>query len=211
MTTSREAAVWALLCFGAAPGAAALDGGVPDGGADAGTLDGGVADGGADAGRQDGGGADAACVGLCLGELPDRDGDGVPDETEIGLGLDPDVADTDGDGLDDGVELSGDRITDPRRADSDGDGCCDGPRSVEAADCVGGEDRNANGSFDADEGETDPTDSLDRECDVVNTPVGEYQVAGSNLFGCGATGTGDAAVGAVLWLGLWWGRRKARR
>ena len=65
----------------------------------------------------------------------DRDGDGVPDEVEALLGLDPDLADSDGDGILDGQEdFDGDGVpnavevalqTDLRSTDSDADGVPD--------------------------------------------------------------------------------------
>lgn len=68
--------------------------------------------------------------------LKDEDNDGVPDELEPLLGLDPRNSDSDGDGLRDGLEDSdndalvnaGEVIlgTDPQNADSDGDGIRDG-------------------------------------------------------------------------------------
>ncbi|RME00717.1 MAG: hypothetical protein D6814_03015, partial [Calditrichaeota bacterium] len=59
---------------------------------------------------------------------PDSDGDGMPDDYEISVGLDPQVQDSrnddDADGLKNGQEfLFG---TDPHRQDSDGDGIVDG-------------------------------------------------------------------------------------
>jgi len=64
----------------------------------------------------------------------DRDGDGLPDETELGGAnpTDPDNPDTDADGLRDGEEDRNhngqvdEGETDPNRADSDGDGTPDG-------------------------------------------------------------------------------------
>jgi hypothetical protein len=52
--------------------------------------------------------------------IEDRDGDGLPDRIEIGLGLDPNLHDTDGDGLSDWKEIEG--STHPNKADTDGDG-----------------------------------------------------------------------------------------
>jgi hypothetical protein len=71
----------------------------------------------------------------------DTDGDGLPDDVERLLGLDPLKADTDGNGVPDGAEdpdrdglTSAFEIafgTDPRRADSDGDGLNDGDEDVD--------------------------------------------------------------------------------
>jgi len=68
--------------------------------------------------------------------LDDRDADGVPDELEVDLGLDPDNSDSDGDGIADGLEdFDNDGLvnageilteTDPRLADTDGNGVQDG-------------------------------------------------------------------------------------
>ncbi len=59
----------------------------------------------------------------CKG-LNDTDEDGLCDEVEVQLGLDPHDRDTDGDGLTDGEELRGRSL--PFSADSDGDGVRDG-------------------------------------------------------------------------------------
>jgi hypothetical protein len=53
----------------------------------------------------------------------DADGDGLREETEKELGLDPFDADTDGDGANDSVEVSAG--TDPTKYDTDGDGVSD--------------------------------------------------------------------------------------
>jgi hypothetical protein len=64
-------------------------------------------------------------LGLIVGCEPvDSDGDGVSDEDEEALGLDPEIADSDGDGIDDGAE--GAFGSNPALADSDGDGLMDG-------------------------------------------------------------------------------------
>lgn len=55
----------------------------------------------------------------------DTDGDGITDAKEIELGTDPKKADTDNDGLSDGDEVNSYK-TDPKNADSDGDGLSDG-------------------------------------------------------------------------------------
>jgi len=76
--------------------------------------------------------------------VPDRDGDGIPDELEPPLGLDPDLPDSDGDGVPDGLEdsdddglLNADEVhlgTDPGDADTDGDGISDGDEVAEGSD-----------------------------------------------------------------------------
>jgi hypothetical protein len=55
---------------------------------------------------------------------PDTDGDGVRDDYEVELGLNPTSPDTDADGVSDGDEIAGG--TDPTNPDSDGDGLTDG-------------------------------------------------------------------------------------
>jgi LmbE family N-acetylglucosaminyl deacetylase/regulation of enolase protein 1 (concanavalin A-like superfamily) len=55
----------------------------------------------------------------------DDDGDGLANTVEIGLGTDPQLADTDSDGLSDGQEVN-QYLTDPLVADTDGDGMPDG-------------------------------------------------------------------------------------
>lgn len=66
-----------------------------------------------------------AAIGQCVPDVPvsnDRDNDGISDDEEIRLGLNPDSADTDGDGLFDGAELGPDRT---KPLDTDGDGRID--------------------------------------------------------------------------------------
>jgi hypothetical protein len=109
-------------------------------------------------------------------DLADRDADGVPDEVEPLLGLDPDNPDTDGDGIRDGDEdFDNDALsnvgeivlgTDPTRTDTDNDGILDG-----------NEDRDADGLTDGDEIRygTDPfrTDSdLDGWSDALEVQAG---------------------------------------
>jgi thiol-disulfide isomerase/thioredoxin len=57
-------------------------------------------------------------------EAPDADGDGITDDEEEALGLDPDSVDSDGDGLDDNIELEWG--SDPLNPDTDDDGLSDG-------------------------------------------------------------------------------------
>ena len=65
---------------------------------------------------------------LALGtnvRLPDTDGDGLDDGTEVNaIGSNPLLADTDGDGLDDGTEVGS--STSPLLPDTDGDSMQDG-------------------------------------------------------------------------------------
>ncbi len=58
------------------------------------------------------------------GGVPDTDGDGVPDETEVANGTNPNDPDTDDDGLSDGEEAAAG--TNPLFGDTDGDGLSDG-------------------------------------------------------------------------------------
>jgi subtilisin family serine protease len=60
-----------------------------------------------------------------LATLIDRDGDGLTDAAEAGLGTNPLDSDSDDDGLSDGAEANT-HGTDPLLADSDGDGLSDG-------------------------------------------------------------------------------------
>jgi len=95
----------------------------------------------------------------------DADCDGIPDWEEEEIGTNPQNRDTDGDGIWDGIEigrystkdpacegffpknlLPPTRITNPLRKDSDCDGLSDGD-----------EDKNKNGRFEPELGETDPT------------------------------------------------------
>lgn len=95
--------------------------------------------------------------GLANGQ-EDANNNGVVDPGET----DPNDADTDGDGLGDGVEVNGVNDTNPLDPDTDADGLCDGTGAdlvtgTPTTGCSGGEDRNQNGSSEADE--TNPTDA----------------------------------------------------
>jgi outer membrane protein OmpA-like peptidoglycan-associated protein len=87
------------------------------------TDDGGVNDGDEDAngnGRIDDGERDPNDASDDVPAGPDTDGDGIPDDVEVDLGLDPENPDSDGDGIDDGDEI-GDRTGgNPRDTDDDG-------------------------------------------------------------------------------------------
>ncbi|MCK6549143.1 hypothetical protein L6R52_25095 [Myxococcota bacterium] len=102
------------------------------------------------------------------------DDDGLSDDEERALGTDPCDPDSDDDGIPDGLEVNGQNPTDPRNPDTDRDGLCDGNREV-ASVCIGGEDVNVNGVFDA--GETNPNDE-DTDDGGVND--GEEVVRGTN-------------------------------
>ena len=76
----------------------------------------------------------------------DSDNDGLTDNQEYQLGIDPNKADTDGDGLSDGDEVLKYK-TDPLKADTDGDGYTDateiqkgynplGPGKCAKPDCI---------------------------------------------------------------------------
>ena len=94
----------------------------------------------------------------------DRDGDGIPDDLEADLGLDPDLVDSDGDGILDGDEdFDNDGLTNlqevltqfnPVLADSDGDGILDGQ-----------EDNDGDGLLDVDELLIHGTDPHNRDTD----------------------------------------------
>jgi len=99
---------------------------------------------------------------------PDADHDGLTDELERRLGLDPLRTDTDGDNLDDGVEVVTTH-TDARRADTDGD------RLDDAFELARGLDPNApdtdadghlDGSFADNQADTD-VDGLDDDLEQV--------------------------------------------
>ena len=68
-----------------------------------------------------------------LATLIDRDGDGLTDAVEAGLGTDPLDADSDDDGLSDGAEVNN-HATDPLDPDSDGDGLDDGTEVAAGSD-----------------------------------------------------------------------------
>lgn len=85
-------------------------------------------------------------------EVPDSDGDGLDDATELLLGTDPFNPDTDGDGLLDGVEVN-DLCTDPLNPDTDGDGWSDGYEALVAGTDPCNPDSDGDGLIDS----IDPT------------------------------------------------------
>lgn len=95
-------------------------------------------------------------------ELPDQDGDGLPDGEELAMGSSPDDIDSDDDGVPDGQELNGavdsdnDGLLGLLDPDSDNDGLADGTeRGVVAPDVTGEDGTDVDrGNFQAD---LDPT------------------------------------------------------
>ena len=82
-------------------------------------------------------------------ESADTDGDGLDDGAELDLGTNPLVADTDGDGLSDGEECN--LGTDPLSTDTDGDGLPDGWEYEHSLDPLSDEgNHGANGDLDED-------------------------------------------------------------
>ena len=71
----------------------------------------------------------------------DSDGDGLSDEVERGMLLDPNSADTDGDGLSDGEEVQS-IGSDPKKRDTDGDSLLDGD---EVAGCTNPLEKDSDG------------------------------------------------------------------
>jgi thiol-disulfide isomerase/thioredoxin len=100
-------------------------------------------------------------VALAGCESGDSDEDGIPDDEEAALGLDPNVADSDGDGIDDGAELDGG--SDPALADTDGDTLMDGDE-LELGTDPANIDTDGDTYRDGDEvlEETDPLDPASR-------------------------------------------------
>ncbi|WP_018127389.1 OmpA family protein [Balneola vulgaris] len=94
-------------------------------------------------------------------EPVDTDGDGLTDEQEIALGLDPNSPDFDNDGLNDGDEINT-YNTDPKNADTDGDGLSDGDEVNSYGTDPLKVDTDGDGLSDGDEVNkynTDPTDA----------------------------------------------------
>jgi hypothetical protein len=85
----------------------------------------------------------------------DTDGDGVVDQVETAIGLDPDDWDSDGDGLSDGTEIYVNR-TSPFDLDTDRDGLGDGEEGRIGSSPVM-KDTDGDGLLDPEEVNTDPT------------------------------------------------------
>ncbi len=113
-------------------------------------------------GGQGGGATMAASLALAGGGTGiDSDHDGLTDDLEIKLGLDPKAADTDQDGLSDGYEML-QLHTDPHRADTDGDGVTD---SVELALGTDPNDPDTNRDGRLDGAESRPDGAVDTDGD----------------------------------------------
>lgn len=145
--------------------------------------------------------------------LADADGDGLTDDDEAILGLDPFASDSDGDGIGDKSEIEGAYgATDPLDPDTDGDGLLDGteafgPNQTDptVADTDGGgapdgeEDTNLNGVRDP--GERSPTDPSDDDGIPTTPPPGGAQPA-SQIGGCSVATTGGSLAGFLVLLPL---------
>lgn len=110
--------------------------------------------------------------------IPDSDGDGLPDPTEVDLGSDPNDADTDDDGVLDGDEANPaddtdrDDIINVLDPDSDGDGLFDGTERGKPCDNPATNAARAVCTPDADSGAT-TTSMVDPDTDRGGVPDGE--------------------------------------
>lgn len=167
-----------------------------------------------------------------IGPGIDRDGDGIPDVTEITVTFtDPDEADTDGDGINDGTEIV--NLSDPNAADPDDDNICDGTIPI-AGDCDAGPDNcplvsnpdqtdtDGNGVGDVCEGDADgdgtpnesdncpivPNDQTDTDNDGIgdacDTDPGSASFSETTGEGCSLVtqSQGSNASAALVLLGL---------
>ncbi len=91
--------------------------------------------------------------------VTDSDGDGLSDQRERLLGIDPAIADTDGDGVLDGAEMEAG--TSPLSADSDRDGIPDGDDSANAPSRRFGSASSGN--------DVEPNDDFERAVVLTNT------------------------------------------
>lgn len=118
----------------------------------------------------------------------DSDGDGLSDQRERLLGIDPAVADTDGDGVLDGAEME--VGTSPLAADSDRDGIPDGDDTANAPSRRFGSASSGN--------DVEPNDDLERAVVLINTGNDARTFEGSidrvddlDVFDLGPTKPGD--------------------
>jgi hypothetical protein len=100
---------------------------------------------------------------------PDSDDDGLDDGEEVSLGTDPSDPDSDGDGIDDGDEI--DDGTDPTDPDSDDDGLDDGEEQDLGTD-PNDPDSDDDGATDGEENDVG-TDPSDPDTDGDGIPDGE--------------------------------------
>lgn len=120
--------------------------------------------------------------------LPDSDGDGLTDDAEASLGLDPTRCDTDEDGLGDGLESAlrtpadpdnaacfvpdddPTTSTDPARADTDGGGAEDGAEDLDLNGEIGPWESDPNESRDDADGDGDGlSDVVEARCGLAGT------------------------------------------
>ncbi|MDO8526738.1 MAG: hypothetical protein Q7T03_03510 [Deltaproteobacteria bacterium] len=103
----------------------------------------------------------------------DTDNDGIADDVELSAKLNPNNPDSDGDGVSDGKEKSalsdsdGDGLINALDTDSDNDGLSDGQ-----------EDKNGNGVFEPELGETDPLDPANGIDKTVTAEGGDTDTPG---------------------------------
>ena len=102
----------------------------------------------------------------------DTDGDGLTDDQEIELGLDPTKADFDDDGLTDGQEIN-EYNTDPKNPDTDGDGLSDGDEVNSYNTDPNNTDSDGDGLTDYDEVITYKTDPNDANGDADGDGVSD--------------------------------------
>ncbi len=104
----------------------------------------------------------------------DLDGDGLSNTAEIGLGTNPNLADTDSDGLSDGVEVNGANPTNPLVADTDGDGLSDGAEDANDSGTVDGVETDPNDPDTDDNGICDGTTSVPADGSTCLAPSGDF-------------------------------------
>lgn len=133
-----------------------------------------------------------------LTEGGDNDGDGLTNEEELKLGLDPLDADMDADGLTDGTEIN-DYSTSPTSADTDGDGVRDGKEVEIGSDPI---EADSDGDGLADDTElaigTNPTSSRSTERLAIGGAALLYAGLGVVVLRRRDDGEGDDAESAPL-------------
>jgi outer membrane protein OmpA-like peptidoglycan-associated protein len=121
----------------------------------------------------------------------DTDGDGITDDQEIELGLDPTSADFDNDGLTDGEEINT-HNTDPKNPDTDGDGLSDGDEVNTYGTDPNNADSDGDGISDYDEVMTYKTDPNNPSGDADGDGVSDVDeiAAGTNPASADSDGDG---------------------